>query len=170
MKVLTEEEVAASMHDTCQAARQAREELVGEVANFDDEMASKVIEWESYDADPHSLQQALRRITLASGTPPGEGGAPRALVTLLGSALRAVGVRPLLDAVIDYLPAPDDRALPEARAFGTNFSGLVFKVTHDPNKGALCFVRVFSDELTEKQKTVYNVTRGKTERMTSLMA
>jgi len=84
MKVLTEEEVAAAMHDTYQAGKEARDELVEEAANFDDELASKVIEWESYDADPHSLQQALRRITLANGASPGEGGPPRALVTLLG--------------------------------------------------------------------------------------
>ena len=157
------------MHDTYLAGKEARDELVEEAANFDDELASKVIspltphltshltsphhttpltsphlppltqviEWESYDADPHSLQQALRRITLANGAPPGEGGPPRALVTLLGSALRAVGVRPLLDAVVDYLPAPDDRPLPEARAFGANFSGLVFKVNQKQNKQKL---------------------------------
>ena len=147
----SEEQLKTSMFHTWEAAVEARAHLVEELTEVDDLLAEQVIEHEDFEADTASVMAALRRVVLD----PGSG----ALVTLLGSSKEGVGVQPLLDAIIDYCPGPEDRNYPELAKFGSNFCGLVFKVVHDPNKGPLCFVRVYSGELREKD-SVYNVSQG----------
>ena len=93
-----------------------------------------------------TLRTALRDLT-ASG---------QAVVVLCGSAYRDKGVEPLLDAVVDYLPAPaGDPAAPLA--------ALVFKV-HTDNHGRLTFLRIYDGTIT-KGDTVWNPADGRTERI-----
>jgi elongation factor G len=134
-------------------------------------------------AVPAELKAALRKGTLAL----------RAVPVLCGSAFKNKGVQPLLDAVVDYLPAPSD--VPPVRGYDPEaiqrhaethekateadvryreaddeapFSALVFKVMNDPYVGQLCFLRVYSGRL-DSGTTVYNSTRGKRERVGRLL-
>ena len=78
---------------------------------------------------------------------------------LTGSAFKNKGVQPLLDAVIDYLPSPEDLKSIEGTKLGSDekvqmkfadnepFSGLAFKVANDPFVGSLTFVRIYSGTL-----------------------
>jgi len=161
MRLVPEETVKNTMYETYQAGLVLREALVEEVANFDDKLAELVIERDSYQADVTSLQEALRRVTLQSP--------PEALVTLLGSAKDGIGIQPLLDAIVDYLPSPKDRPCSEAVKFGSSFSAKVFKIMHDPQMGPLCFIRIYSGKLTNKEKTLYNANRQTKERIGKLM-
>ena len=88
----------------------------------------------------------------------------RAFVPVLcGSAFKNKGVQPLLDAVVDYLPAPTDVAAIKGVKMGTNepvmrhssddepFAGLAFKIMSDPFVGSLTFVRIYSGVVAERQ-------------------
>jgi len=88
-------------------------------------------------------------------------------VTFLGSSYSNVGVQPLMNAIVDYCPSPEDIANVDIKKFGNNFCGLVFKIIHHPMKGVLCFVRVYTGLLTSKD-SVYNVNHKKTEKIGKL--
>ncbi|MFL6660242.1 MAG: elongation factor G [Massilia sp.] len=100
----------------------------------------------------------LRAMTLAR----------RAVPVLAGSAYRNAGIEPLLDAIVDWLPSPDDRIAPTASlggekvAVGTQdrdpLAALVFKVVHDDH-GSLSYVRVYGGTLREGDM-VWNATTG----------
>ena len=129
-----------------------RSELVDAVAEVDDELADLVLE--GLDPDAEELRAALRRATL-----------DRALVPMLvGSALRNIGVQPVLDAVIDLLPSPLDRGAvmghePEDPDREVTCApdpdappvALAFKLMADPNED-LCFARVYAGTLTKGMK------------------
>ena len=99
---------------------------------------------------------------------------------LCGASRRNIGVQPLLDAVVDFLPAPDE--VPPAKAFNLkkeeevdvpcdasgNPLGLVFKVQYDREAGPLCFVRMYSGSI-KNASTVYNQNKKKRERITRLL-
>merc|ERR1719500_82282 len=161
MRLGPEETVKNSMFETYHAGLGLREALVEEATSFDDKLAELVIEHDSYEADVTSLQEALRRITLQSP--------PKALVTLLGSAKAGIGIQPLLDAVVNYLPSPKDRPCSEATKFGSLFSAKVFKIMHDPRKGPLSFIRIYSGKLTNKDRTLFNANKRIKEKVGKLM-
>ena len=81
---------------------------------------------------------------------------------LTGSAFKNKGVQPLLDAVIDYLPSPEDLKSIEGTKLGSeekvtmkfdeneNFSALAFKVANDPFVGSLTFIRIYSGTLKSR--------------------
>ena len=93
-----------------------------------------------------------------------------------GSAFKNKGVQPLLDAVIDYLPSPEDLKSIEGTKLGSDekvemkfadnepFSGLAFKVANDPFVGSLTFVRIYSGTL-KSGTSVYNSSKEKSERV-----
>jgi elongation factor G len=99
---------------------------------------------------------------------------------LCGASRRNMGVQPLLDAIVDYLPAPDD--VPEAPAIDPKKGdtvaipcaesgfplGLVFKVQHDREMGPLCYVRMYSGSF-KTAGTVFNVNKKKRERVTRIL-
>jgi elongation factor G len=99
---------------------------------------------------------------------------------LCGSAFRNKGVQPLLDAVVDYLPSPQD--VPPIEGHDTDkgeldvrraddnepFAALVFKIMNDPFVGQLAFIRVYSGHI-ETGKAVINSTSGKKERIGRLL-
>src|SRR5205807_4188832 len=116
------------------------------------------------------LRAGLRHGTIASEIVP----------VLCGSAFKNKGVQPMLDAVVDYLPAPTD--LPpikgidlkgieelERNASDTEpFSALAFKIMSDPHVGKLTYFRVYSGRLPSGSY-VYNATRGVKERVSRIL-
>jgi elongation factor G len=146
------------------------EELAAEV----DRMHRRVVEicaendeelFSSYCADVspsgEELARAIRRITIAR----------RALVVLCGAALADVGIGPLLDAIVAYLPSPQDRPAVrgvdgEVRAprEGEPLSALAFKTTHDRSGGLVTWLRVYSGVL-EAGAPVLVTPRGNRERV-----
>ena len=107
--------------------------------------------------------------------------AGRLVPVLCGSAFKNKGVQPLLDAVVDYLPSPED--IPPIEGFipegakGSNlrraaddepFSALIFKIMTDPFVGQLSFVRIYSGALSTGA-SVINATSGKAERIGRLL-
>jgi elongation factor G len=145
----------------------ARMQLVETVAELDDELMAVFVE--GRDPTATELKAALRRATLAVKIVP----------VVLGAALKNKGVQPLLDAVVDYLPSPLDAGAEEGHgpqgqvvvrrpSEDEPFSGLAFKIAHDPFLGVLTYVRVYSGALNGSS-TVFNSTRGKRERIGRLL-
>ncbi|KPP73428.1 hypothetical protein Z043_107490 [Scleropages formosus] len=141
--------------------REARNNLIEQVADLDDEFAELLLgEFsENFDAvPPEKLQMAVRRVTLAQ----------KGVPVLCGSALRNKGVQPLLDAITAYLPAPNERHHDLVQWYGNDLCALAFKVVHDKQRGPLVFVRIYSGAL-KAQSAVHNINRNTTERMSRLM-
>ncbi|KAJ7412448.1 Ribosome-releasing factor 2, mitochondrial [Pitangus sulphuratus] len=144
-----------------QEVQDARNTLIEQVADLDDEFAELVLGEHSENFDLTSaekLQSAIRRVTLAH----------KAVPVLCGSALKNKGVQPLLDAITMYLPAPNERSYEFLQWYKDDLCALAFKVLHDKCRGPLVFVRVYSGSL-KPQSAVYNINKSCTERMSRLL-
>ncbi|NWW53764.1 RRF2M factor, partial [Pedionomus torquatus] len=144
-----------------QEVQDARNALIEQVADLDDEFAEMVLgEYsENFDLLPaDKLQSAIRRVTLAQ----------KAVPVLCGSALKNKGVQPLLDAITMYLPAPNERSYEFLQWYKDDLCALAFKVLHDKCRGPLVFIRVYSGSL-KPQSAVYNINKSCTERMSRLL-
>ena len=142
----------------------AREQLLEAVVEFDEELMVKYLEGEVLSVE--EIKRALRKGTLATKIVP----------VLCGSSFKNKGVQPLLDAVVDYLPAPSDLPSVEGTdlrsgektsrslADDAPFSALAFKIMTDPYVGKLAFFRVYSGVL-RAGSYVYNSTKGRKERI-----
>ncbi|XP_006034684.1 ribosome-releasing factor 2, mitochondrial isoform X2 [Alligator sinensis] len=142
-------------------AKDARNALIEQVADLDDEFAELVLgEFsENFDLLPaDKLQSAIRRVTLAQ----------KAVPVLCGSALKNKGVQPLLDAVVMYLPAPDECSYDFLQWYKDDLCALAFKVLHDKQRGPLVFIRIYSGSV-KPQSVVYNINKNCTERMSRLI-
>ena len=141
---------------------QYRDSMIEKIVETDETLMIKYLEGE--DLTTEDLSEALRRATLSRGLIP----------VLCGSALRGIGVDPLLDAVIRYLPAPSD--VPPVQAMlGEDeevylepdedgpLAALAFKVMADPFVGRLVYLRVYSGTL-KAGATVVNSTKNVRER------
>lgn len=145
-------------------AQQWRDKMLEALAEVDDAVMEKYLEGE--EITPGEAKAALRKGTLKGKIVP----------VLCGSSYRNKGVQPILDAIVDYLPAPTD--IPDIRGLNPQteeeeerstsddapFSALAFKVMTDPFVGKLVFVRVYSGEL-KAGSYVYNTNRGRKERV-----
>ena len=141
-----------------------REELVESAAEANEELMEKYLEGNELDED--DIRQGIRIRTLSNEIVP----------ALCGSAFKNKGVQAMLDAVIDYLPAPPEvKAIEgvledgETHAARTSdddepFSALAFKIATDPYVGTLTFFRVYSGVLNSGDQ-VYNATRERRERI-----
>ena len=141
---------------------QYRDSMIEKIVETDEALMIKYLEGE--DLTTEDLSDALRRATLSRGLIP----------VLCGSALRGIGVDPLLDAVISYLPAPsdvppvqamlgeDEEAYLEPDEDGP-LAALAFKVMADPFVGRLVYLRVYSGTL-KAGATVVNSTKNVRER------
>ncbi len=157
--------IPEAVSDRC---RELRHSLIETMAEFDDHILVAFLEGD--EVTPADLRQAVRRATLADKVVP----------VLCGSALRNMGVRMLLDAVVDFLPSPVD--MPAVRAVDTKvggevsrpardeapFSALAFKVVTDPFVGRLVYFRVYSGRVKVGAQ-VYNSTKDTTERIGRLL-
>ena len=156
-----EREVPAELLDFAKAKR---EEMVETIAESDDELTMKFLEGEEISLE--ELKAALRRAVIACKLTP----------VICGSAYKNKGVQMMLDAVIDYMPAPTDVPAitgvnPQTEQEDTRpssdeepFAALAFKIATDPFVGKLCFFRVYSGVL-DAGSYVYNATKGKKERI-----
>ena len=150
--------------DMQESAEQHREELVEAVAEQDENLMMKYLEGEEISVK--EIMDAIRVATLAVHITP----------VFCGSAYKNKGVQPLLDAIIDYMPAPTDVAAIKGIKPGTDeederpsaddapFAALAFKIMTDPFVGKLAFFRVYSGVL-DSGSYVLNSSKGKRERV-----
>ena len=155
------EEIPADMMDL---ANEYREKLLDAVSMFDDSIMEDYLEGK--EIDQKRIRKAIRQATIANEMVP----------VTCGTSYRNKGVQKLLDAIVDYMPAPND--VPAIR--GTNpktdeeedrhpsddepFSALAFKIMTDPYVGRLSFFRVYSGHLTTGS-SVLNSVKNQKERM-----
>ncbi len=162
----TVEEIPADMAEQAEAAR---EELIQVLADNDDEFGEAWLESEESGAvlTVAQIKAAIRRAVIAN----------KITAVVCGSSFKNKGVQPMLDAVIDYLPAPID--IPAIEGFKPGhpedvivrqtsndepLSMLAFKVAADPHLGKLTYIRVYSG-LLKSGSTVLNSTKGRKERI-----
>ncbi|KAL4427466.1 hypothetical protein ABPG77_000755 [Micractinium sp. CCAP 211/92] len=155
--------------DMAELAAEYREKLIEQVAELDDDVMMAYLDGEY--PDEATIKKLLRKGTIEGKFVP----------MCCGTAFKNKGVQPLLDAVVDYLPAPTD--LPDVRGSAVDdaekemtrkssdeeaFSGLAFKIMTDPYVGSLTFVRIYSGVL-EAGSYALNAAKGKKERIGRLM-
>ena len=149
--------------DMVQKTEEYRTKLIEAVADFDEDLMMKYLDGGEITVD--ELKAAIRKATLSVGFFP----------VLCADALGDKGTRALLDAVIDYLPAPTDiEAIECTDAKGNDvlrhpsdsepFTALAFKIMTDPYVGRLSFFRVYSGVL-KAGSYVLNSTKGEKERI-----
>ena len=162
-------EVIAIPADFADQAAEYREKLLDVLTTFDEALMEKVLE--GAEISREEIREALRKGTLAGECVP----------ILNGTAFKNKGVQPLLDAIVDFLPAPTDLPPTLGTKPGTDievtrkaedsepFSALAFKIMTDPYVGKLTYLRVYSGSL-QKGDTVINTTKGsKKERLGRLL-
>lgn len=154
--------------DLLSQAESARERMIEQIAETDDELTLKYLEGEPITVD--ELILALRRAVIAGQATP----------VFCGSSLRNKGVQPLLDAVIDLLPSPldvppvkglhpkTDEIIERESKDDAPASALVFKIVTDPYVGRLAYIRVYSGKITQGTM-VMNSTKGQRERIGRLI-
>ena len=157
-----ERDIPSAMQADCLSSR---EKLVEVAAEANEELMEKYLE--EGDLSETEIRQGIRLRTLANEIVP----------ALCGSAFKNKGVQAMLDAIIDYMPAPTD--VPPIRGILNDkeqtevtrpssddapFAALAFKVATDPYMGSLTFFRVYSGVL-EAGDTVYNPLKDKKERL-----
>ena len=150
--------------DMVDIANEYREKLLDAVSMFDDEIMELYLEGKEIPTG--KIRTAIRKATCAVEMVP----------VTCGSSYRNKGVQKLLDAIVDYMPAPTD--VPAIKGVNPKtdeeeerkssddepFSALAFKIMTDPYVGRLSFFRVYSGTLTTGS-SVLNATKGKRERM-----
>ena len=149
-------------------AESAREKLTEAIAESDDALLEKYLDGQALS--PEELLQGLRNGVLKKAIFP----------VLCGSGLKNMGVQPLLDAILQYLPSPSDRepakgihVVTKAEEIrkpeeGEPFSAFVFKTVADPYAGKLTIFRVWSGTL-QPDGTLYNATRQARERFGQIL-
>ena len=154
--------------DMMDLAKEYREKLLDAVSMFDDEIMEMYLEGQEIPTD--KIRKAIRQATVAVEMVP----------VVCGSSYRNKGVQKLLDAIVDYMPAPTD--IPAIKGVNPKtdeeevrhssddepFSALAFKIMTDPYVGRLCFFRVYSGTLNTGS-AVLNATKGKRERVGRLL-
>ena len=150
--------------DLLEQAQMYREALIEEISSHDDALMAKYMDGEELTIA--EIKNAIRQCTLDIKICP----------VICGSSFKNKGVQNLLDAVLDYMPAPTD--IPAIQGIDANtelpierhasdaepFSALAFKIMTDPFVGQLCFFRVYSG-IMNAGSYVYNSTKGKRERV-----
>jgi len=150
--------------DLAEQAQEYRDAMIEEISSHDDALMEKYLSGEALTKD--EIKAAIRQCTLDIKICP----------VICGSSFKNKGVQNLLDAVLDYMPAPTD--IPPIQGIDANteapieraasdsvpFSALAFKIMTDPFVGQLCFFRVYSGILNSGSY-VYNSTKGKRERI-----
>ena len=150
--------------DMQEQAEQYREAMIESAAEADEELMMKYLEGEEISNE--EIKAAIRKATIENLMVP----------VVCGTSFRNKGVQKLLDAIVDYMPAPTD--VPDITGVNPDtgdddsrpssdeapFAALAFKIATDPFVGKLCFFRVYSGSI-HAGDTVYNASKGKRERM-----
>lgn len=149
-------------------AYEARERVVEQIVETDDELMMRYLEGQEISAS--QLRQALRQATISGQLQP----------ILCGSALHNKGIQPLIDAVVDYLPSPIDippveGVNPRSERVETRptdpdlpLAALVFKIASDPYAGRLAYLRVYSGTVRAGSQ-VMNTVKNRKERVGRLV-
>ena len=160
-----EERIAIDIpEDMMDKANEYHEALIESVAETSEELMEKYFGGEEITVD--EIKVAIRKATIANEMVP----------VCCGTSYRNKGVQKLLDAVIDYMPAPTD--IPAIKGVDVEtgeeverhssdtepFAALAFKIATDPFVGKLCFFRVYSGKV-DKGTSVLNATKDRTERI-----
>ncbi len=149
-------------------AKRRREALIDALSEGSDEITTLYLEGAEVPAA--LLKKELRAACIAQ----------RLVPTLAGASRRNIGVQPLIDSVVDYLPAPDE--VPHAKAWNPKKEeevdvpcsakgmalGLVFKIQNDREAGPLCYVRMYSGSI-KNASVVFDINKKKRERVTRLL-
>ncbi|MBQ8209256.1 MAG: elongation factor G [Clostridia bacterium] len=150
--------------DMKEIAQKYHDAMIESVAEQDEELMEKYFNGEELTIE--EIKTCIRKATIANDMVP----------VVCGTSYRNKGVQKLLDAVIDYMPAPTDiedvkginpeTEQEEVRLSSDDepFSALAFKIATDPFVGKLCYFRVYSG-MAIAGTTVYNSTKGKNERL-----
>ena len=160
-KDIREEEIPDDMKEK---AKQYHDELIEHVAEQDDALMEKYFAGEELTID--EIKECIRKSTLANTMVP----------VTCGTSYRNKGVQKLLDAIVDYMPAPTD--VPAIKGVNPDtekeeerhssdkepFAALAFKIATDPYVGKLCFFRVYSGTV-KAGTTVYNANKDTNERL-----
>jgi len=150
--------------DMQEMAEKYREAMIESAAEADEELMMKYLEGE--DITNEEIKAAIRKATIDNLMVP----------VVCGTSFRNKGVQKLLDAIVDYMPAPTD--VPNITGINPEtgeedsrpssdeepFAALAFKIATDPFVGKLCFFRVYSGSI-HAGDTVWNASKGKRERM-----
>ncbi|MCL2411871.1 MAG: GTP-binding protein, partial [Treponema sp.] len=153
-----------------QTALQWREKMIDTLSSVSDVITEKYLAGE--ELDPALLRAEIRGAVIKR----------EILPMFAGASRRNIGVQPLIDAVVDYLPAPDEAALiighklKKEEIEGINIPcdpkgqplGLVFKIQNDREAGSLCYIRMYSGFLKSGQP-VYNIGKKKRERANRIL-
>jgi elongation factor G len=149
-------------------AAEWREHLIDALSAYSDELTELFLE--GTDIPTETINHVIREKTVDHTLVP----------TFCGASLKNVGVQPLLDAVVNYLPAPEEISaeeglhakketrVPVERTPDGPPAGLVFKIQSEREAGDLCFVRMYSGSI-KAGSTVYNVDKKKRERVHRLL-
>ena len=157
----TVEEIPEDMKEKAEEYRAA---MIEHIAETDDELMEKYLEGEEFTME--EMKAAIRKSTINNTMVP----------VVCGTAYKNKGIQKLLDAIVDYMPAPTDiehikGINPETQeeeerpsSDDEPFAALAFKIATDPYVGKLCFFRVYSGTVTAGS-TVYNSVKDDQERM-----
>ena len=150
--------------DMVEIAQKYRDQLIEHVAEMDDELMEKYFAGEELTVD--EIKKTIRKSTIANKMVP----------ITCGTSYRNKGVQPLLDAIVDYMPAPTDVESIKGVNPDTDeeeyrhssddepFAALAFKIATDPYVGKICFFRVYSGKI-DAGSSCYNSVKGHKERM-----
>ena len=145
-----------------------RQKMLESLSEADDQIMSDYLEGKEISVA--DIKAALRRVAISG----------KGILVLCGSSLKNKGVQPLLDAIIDYLPSPSDKAEAQATEVKTGNTvacpirddsplvALAFKIVADPFVGRLVYLRIYSGTITAGS-TVLNATRDNKERVGRLL-
>ena len=157
-------DIPAHLQEVCELKRI---ELIETLANYDDELMENYLMGEEISIE--EIKRVIRKATLKAEFFP----------VLCGSAFKNIGVKKMLDAVIDYLPSPvevpqiighdsDGNEVAIDQSDDALFASLAFKVVTDPFVGKLTYFRVYGGKVT-KGSYVYNTSKGKKERLSRIV-
>ena len=157
-------DIPAHLQEICELKRI---ELIETLANYDDELMENYLMGEEISIE--EIKRVIRKATLKAEFFP----------VLCGSAFKNIGVKKMLDAVIDYLPSPvevpqivghdsDGNEVPVDQSDDALFASLAFKVVTDPFVGKLTYFRVYGGKVS-KGSYVYNTSKGKKERLSRIV-
>jgi len=148
--------------------KEQRSSLIEKVAETDEELTLKYLE--EKEITEAEIKKALRQAVINNDLTP----------VYCGSALQSMGIQPLLDAVVEFLPSPldippvqglDPETEEEIRREASDdepMSALVFKIVTDPYVGRLAYIRIYSGTITQRS-SVYNPGKDEKERVGRLI-
>lgn len=154
--------------DLKEKATAMRAKMIEQIAETDDATLAMFLNGEEIPVE--TLKATLRKASIAY----------RVVPTYCGSSLRNKGVQPVLDAVVEYLPSPQDLQQIKGVEPKTNaevvrkltpdekFAALAFKIQLDPHVGKLTYTRIYSGTL-ESGSYVYDINKGKKERVSRVL-